>query len=183
VIDGAMSLFADGTIEEVTVKDIAAAVEMTPAAVYYHFASKEQVLIEGMQQFREVLVEQIRANMPPPKAEDGLGPLLHHMVAWTAEQGPLATVYFVSSIGLNQTVEALRRETRVELVELFRTAVKNVRGRLGKAEAGVIGVSLVSLLETSLASMLNADDAYRGIGARRFADEVATIGNRLAGLD
>ena len=51
VIDGAMGLFATMPVDEVTVQDIASAVEMTPAAVYYHFASKEQILIEGMQHF------------------------------------------------------------------------------------------------------------------------------------
>ena len=43
-----MGLFATMPVEEVTVQDIATAVEMTPAAVYYHFASKEQILTEGM---------------------------------------------------------------------------------------------------------------------------------------
>ena len=37
-----MNLFATFPVDEVTVHDIAGAVGMTPAAVYYHFASKEQ---------------------------------------------------------------------------------------------------------------------------------------------
>jgi hypothetical protein len=92
-------------------------------------------------------------------------------------------VYFVNSIGLNLMVEALRRETRVEMVELLRVAVKSVRGRLSGAEAGVIAVALVSLIETSLASMLNQDAAYRGLGAGKFNSQVAAIGNRIAGVD
>ena len=51
-----MGLFASFPVDEVTVLDIAGAAGMTPAAVYYHFASKEQILLEGMQQFRDALL-------------------------------------------------------------------------------------------------------------------------------
>lgn len=178
-----MERFAVTPVDEVTVKDIAVAVDMTPAAVYYHFASKEQILLEGMQQFRDRLLDEVRSNLPDRGDGEGLARLIAHLVTWTAKQDPLATVYFVNSIGLNQPVEALRRETRVELVDLFRAAVKAARARTSRAEAAVSALALVSLLETSLASMLNRDAAYRGIGARKFAGEIATIGSRLAGLD
>jgi hypothetical protein len=92
-------------------------------------------------------------------------------------------VYFVNSIGLNLLVEALRRETRLELVASLRDAVKASRGRLSSAEAGVIAVGLVSLIETSLASMLNQDVTYQSLGVRRFAREVGTVGDRLAGIE
>ena len=91
-------------------------------------------------------------------------------------------MYFVNSIGLNLMVEALRRETRVEMIELLTDAVRTVRGRLSRAEAGVIAVALVSLLETSIASLLNQDAAFRGLGARKFNTQVAKIGERIAGL-
>ena len=48
----AVDRFGDGFVrlpppEDVTVADIAAAADMTAAAVYYHFPSKEHVLLEG----------------------------------------------------------------------------------------------------------------------------------------
>lgn len=183
LVDVAMGLFATMPVEEVTVQDIASVVEMTPAAVYYHFASKDQILVEGMNQFRERFLGELGSRLPEPGDAGGLGELLSQMVAWTARHRTPATVYFVSSMGLNLTVEALRREARVRMVELLRVAVRSVRGSLGDAEAGAIAVALVSLLETSLASMLNQDAAYRGIGARRFGAQVAAIGERVAGID
>ena len=51
VVDAAMGLFALHPPEHVTVADIAAAADMTAAAVYYHFPSKEHVLLEGLQLF------------------------------------------------------------------------------------------------------------------------------------
>jgi hypothetical protein len=91
----------------------------------------------------------------------------------------VATVYFVNSIGLNLMVEALRRETRHEMVDVLRTAMR-VKRR-SRPEAGVIAVGLVSLMETALASMLNQDATYRGLGARRFAGEVGALAARVAG--
>lgn len=182
IVDGAMGLFATLPVEEVTVQDIAAASDVTPAAVYYHFASKEQILVEGMQAFRRQLLEVVRAHVPAGGDREGVGHLVREVLSWIGQRRSPATVFFVSSIGLNLTVEAARRETRVELVELLVPAVRNVRGRVRNAEAAVIAVGLVSLLETSIASMLNEDAAYRSLGARRYAGEVAAIANVMVGL-
>lgn len=178
-----MGLFSTMPVDEVTVQDIAAAVEMTPAAVYYHFASKEQILIEGMQHYRNDLLELVREHLPEAEDSDGIAELVVQFLAWVGRHRTYAIVYYVNSIGLNMTVEALRRETRAELIELFRAAVRTVRGRTSAAEAGVMAVGLVSLLDTSIASMLNQDATYRGIGARRFPRHVAAVANRLIGLD
>jgi len=172
-----MGLFATMPVDEVTVQDIAGAVAVTPAAVYYHFASKEQILLEGMQHFRAAMLDEVRGFDPA----GGFGELVHHLVTWTHRHRTPATVYFVSSIGLNLLVEALRRETRVELIEVLRDKVRRSRPRTSKPEAGVIAVAIVSLIETALASMLNQDASYRGLGARRFGDEVSAIGARVAG--
>ncbi len=177
-----MGLFATIPVDEVTVQDIAQAVDMTPAAVYYHFASKEQILLEGMAQFRDAMLAEVRLNMPARGDTDGVRNLLAHLLTWTGRHRMQATVYFVSSIGLNLLVEALRREMRLELVTLLRGAVTAARGRLASAEAGVIAVALVSLLETSLASMLNQDATHRSLGNRRFIGEVSDLGDRIAGI-
>ena len=125
-----MGLFATMAVDEVTVQDIANAVEMTPAAVYYHFASKEQILLEGMERFRDQLLAEVRSNMPERGDADGVRRLVEHVLSWVSRHRVPATVYFVNSIGLNLLVEALRRETRLELVGLLRDAVIAARGKL-----------------------------------------------------
>jgi AcrR family transcriptional regulator len=177
-----MRLFARTPVDEVTVQHIAASVDVTPAAVYYHFASKEQILVEGMTHFRDAMLAELRDRLPVDGDESGVRVLLAAIVEWTARHRTAATVYFVSSIGLNLLVEALRRETRIEMVGLLRAAVLAARGRTSSAEAGVIAVALVSLIETAVASMLNHDEAFRVLGARRFAVEVGAIGDRIAGI-
>ncbi len=176
-----MGLFASFPVDEVTVLDIAGAVDMTPAAVYYHFASKEQILLEGMQQFRVGLLAEVSAHLPVKGDAGGVGELMEHLVGWCRRHRTPAMVFFVSSIGLNLLVEALRRDTRLELVELFRQAARSARGRLGAADAGVMAVALVSLLETATASMLNQDAAAQGLGQRRFGTEVRNLADRIVG--
>ncbi len=182
VINAAMGLFSSFPVDEVTVFDIAGTVGMTPAAVYYHFASKEQILLEGLRDFQQLLLAEVKANMPVKGDRDGVANLIDHVSAWSRRNRTFATVYFVNSVGLNQLVEALRRDTRLELVELFGQAAKAARGRLGAAETGVIGVALVSMLETAIASNLSQDGVYRGLGARRFQDEVRSLSYKVAGI-
>lgn len=177
-----MGLFATLPIDEVTVQDVAHAVEMTPAAVYYHFASKEQILVEGMEQFREAILAEVRSHKPERGDVDGVRRMVTHLVTWAGKHRTAATVFFVSSIGLNLLVEAVRRETRLDLVDELREVVALSRGKLARAEAGVIAVALVSLLETALASMLNQDATYRALGQKRFVAEIGALANRIAGV-
>lgn len=177
-----MGLFATMPIDEVTVQDVAHAVEMTPAAVYYHFASKEQILIEGMEQFREAMLAEVRSHKPAAGDADGVRRVVTHLVTWAGKHRTSASVFFVSSLGLNLLVEAVRRETRLDLVDELRDVVGLSRGKLARAEAGVIAVALVSLLETALASMLNQDSTYRALGSKKFVNEVGQLATRIAGV-
>ncbi len=174
-----MGLFATIPVDEVTVQDIAAAVGVTPAAVYYHFASKEQILIEGMQRFRDELLGRVRALAETPGI--GVGDLVNELVGWVSRRRVRGVVYFVSSIGLNLMIEAVRREGRHAMVEALRPVVRAAGDRRTQADAGAIAVALVSLLETALASSLNGDATYRGLGARNFPAEVARLADRIAG--
>lgn len=176
-----MGLFATMPVEEVTVQDIAGAVEMTSAAVYYHFASKEQILLEGIEQFGDRLLEMLRGQVAEIAVTRSIPALVSNVLAWTSRHRTAATVYFVQSLGLNLMVEALRRETRVGLIDILRSAVKAARPKYSSAELGVTAVALVSLLETALASMLNQDATYRSLGARRFTVEVGQIAERIVG--
>ena len=106
--------------------------------------------------------------------------LISHLMSWMAQNRTAATVFFVTSVGLNLTVEAVRRETRLAAIEVLRTRVKATRQRMPSARAGVIAVGLMSLMETAFASMLNEDAAYLSLGKRRFVEEVTVLAERIA---
>lgn len=177
VLDAAVELFARSPVEDITVHDIADQVGMTPAAVYYHFASKEQILTEVLARFRDRLLEELDAATRTDPDWVG-GATLRRLLGVVIERREVAMVYFVQSIGLSLLVEALRRETRIEMVSLWRAKIAG-GSDMASAEAGMVAVALVSLLETSAASLLNADDTYTVLGSDRFLDEVASLADRI----
>ena len=153
---------------------------MTPAAVYYHFAGKEQILLEGTRLFTNDLIDVARKEIDN---ELPIGELMVVLLDYIRRRRTSAVVYFINSAGLNLALEAHRKIVRTELTELFTVASRQTRGRLATAEAGVMGAALVSLLEVSAVSMLSRDVAYKGVGARRMPATVAALANRIVGLD
>ena len=51
ILDHAASLFADKGVTETSVRELADAVGLNPASLYYHFASKEAILDEMMRDY------------------------------------------------------------------------------------------------------------------------------------
>jgi hypothetical protein len=101
---------------------------------------------------------------------------------WLEEHRLGATVFFARSSGLDMTIEALRRETRIEQVNVFTRAIRSsARRRLGAADVGVMAVGLVSLLETAAACWLTQDAVFRGLGRARFLADAAALAERIVG--
>ena len=65
---------------------------------------------------------------------------------------------------------------------MLQQAARNVHGRLRPAQAAVMAVALVSLLETEIAANLSQDQVYKGLGAKRFSTEVEMLATRIAGI-
>lgn len=180
VIDAAMGLFALHPPESVTVADIAAAADMTAAAVYYHFPSKEYVLLEGL----EIFAGQYLATMRELARADGdagwARQLISDLLEWLEVQRTPATVYFAHSSGVDATIEALRRETRIAQVVLLTRAIRaHVSAPKSNVEPEVAAIGLVSLIETAASSWLTQDAVFLGLGRRRFIDETATLAERM----
>jgi AcrR family transcriptional regulator len=179
IVEAALRLFARVPFDDVTVGDIADAAEMTPAAVYYHFAGKEQILLEGMQVFSAELIARVRRAVDEQlPVRETMSATLEHV----AKRRTSATVYFINSAGLNIALESHRKAVRVELAELLADASRRARGRLPIAEAGVMGAALVSLLEVSAAAMIARDATFRGIGARGFVAAVGDLADNIIGI-
>jgi AcrR family transcriptional regulator len=182
VIDAAIGLFARQPPESITVADIATAAGMTPAAVYYHFPSKEQIVLEGLQAFTAELLAEL-SHIVADSDEDGwAGTVLVRVLQWLDTRWAPAAVYFAHSFGVDLTIEALRRDVRIETVVLLRRALKSARGSsLTGAEASVVAVALLSVLETAAAAWLTQDAIFQGLGPARFLEETARLGERVVG--
>ncbi|UUU36455.1 TetR/AcrR family transcriptional regulator [Streptomyces sp. CA-210063] len=180
VIEAATELFATQPPDEVTVADIAARAEMTSAAVYYHFSSKDQVLAEGMRVFATALREQLHAITEAHEPGTDIGAAVTTLLAWMGEHRSAATVFFVSSAGMSQDAEALRQESRTELLDELMRLIRKARASASDAEAAVIGLGLLALLETATISQVRGDDVYRSLGHRSFVREVGELSERIA---
>jgi AcrR family transcriptional regulator len=180
VIEAATELFATQPPDEVTVADIAARAEMTSAAVYYHFSSKDQVLVEGMRVFAAALREQVETLAEAHAPGSDIGPAVTSLVVWLGEHRAAATVFFVSSAGMSQEAEALRHRIRTELLDRLVLLVRKGREPVTEAEAAVIGLGVLALLETAAVSQVRGDDVYRSLGHRSFLREVGRLAERIA---
>jgi AcrR family transcriptional regulator len=179
VIEAATELFATQSPDEVTVADIAARAEMTSAAVYYHFSSKDQVLAAAMRAFAAALREQLQAITQAHEPGADIGASVTTLLAWMGEYRSAATVFFVSSAGMSQDAEALRQESRTELLEELVRLIRKARTSVTDAEAAVIGLGLLALLETAAISQVRGDDVYRSLGHRSFVREVGDLAERI----
>lgn len=180
MIEAATELFATQPPDEVTVADIAARAEMTSAAVYYHFSSKDQVLVEGMRVFAAALREQLETLTEAHRPGSEIGPTVTALVVWLGEHRSAATVFFVSSAGMSQEAEALRQEIRTQLLDELVRLMRKGREPVTDAEAAVIGLGVLALLETAAVSQVRGDDVYRSLGHRSFINEVGRLAERIA---
>ena len=181
VIEAATDLFATQPPDEVTVADIAARAEMTSAAVYYHFSSKDQVLVEGMRVFAAALGEQLESLAGAHAPGSGIGSEVTALLAWLAEHRSAATVFFVSSAGMSQEAEVLRHQVRTQVLEELVRLVRKDREPVTDADAAVTGLAVLALLENAAISQIRGDEVYRALGHRSFTKEVLRLADRIAG--
>ncbi|WP_128376351.1 TetR/AcrR family transcriptional regulator [Streptomyces cavernae] len=181
VIEAATELFATQPPDEVTVADIAARAEMTSAAVYYHFSSKDQVLVEGMRVFAAALREELASLTEAHAAGVSIGAEVTALLTWLSEHRSAAAVFFVSSAGMSQEAESLRHEIRAQLLEELVRLVRKAREPITDAEAAVIGLGVLALLENAAISQIRGDDVYRALGHRSFTKEVGELADRIVG--
>ncbi|OUC77981.1 TetR family transcriptional regulator [Gordonia lacunae] len=181
VVEAAMHLYSMRSIEDVTVADIAAEAQMTSAAVYYHYPSKEEVLLGGLRIFAEQMLTQLRTEIDADP-EASLGDVIISVLEWTDAHRAASLVYFVRSPGWSLSIEALRREVRLEMLAIF-SAELRVRDRItSKAKQAAAATALSSLLEVSASSWLTEDVVLANLGRRRFSDEVRELAADIASV-
>ena len=182
IVSTAFELFAARPADSITVADIAAAADMTSAAIYYHYPSREEILLEGLREFAADYVnevERIATEVVVPERQ--MGALVAPFVKWLGDNRTAATVYFVASRGASQQVEAIRRENALVLIPVLAAAAKKVRGKVPAAEAGVIAVGTISEIEIFASAFLSDDRSFTTLGRRRFIEEGARLADRIAG--
>ncbi|CAN7379595.1 TetR/AcrR family transcriptional regulator [Knoellia sp. LjRoot47] len=171
----AADAFADKGFHATTTRDIASRAGLSPAGVYVHFSSKEDLLFQlsrrGHQTARDQLVEAARAAGSPPEA---LRSIIAGFSRWHAEHHQLGRI-------VQYEFRHLTPEHRDEVLALRREIDKVVRGVLKDGvESGDFEVD--DIPSTALALLSMAVDVARWYSPeiRRTPDDIARTNGHLA---
>ncbi|OZC68163.1 TetR family transcriptional regulator [Rhodococcus sp. 06-418-5] len=181
VVDAAMHLYSVRSIEDVTVADIAAEAQMTSAAVYYHYPSKDEVLLGGLRLYADGLLDELRTQVESDP-DASLGDIIVGLLEWTDRHRAASLVYFVRSPGWSLSIESLRREVRLTMLNIFTAELRSRSGVTTRAKQAAAATALSSLLEVSVSSWLTEDTVLANLGRRRFSDEVRELAADIASL-
>lgn len=170
ILESAIDLLSVQAPDEIAVSDIAAHCGMTPAAFYYHFTSKDEILDEILGAFAERWTEAVADALGGVTAPADLPRCVDSVLGWVEEHEQAARVYFVTSVGATSSCEAIRRRTRNELARRASRTFREIAPELDRIRVAIAGLGLVTLLEIVARSRLDLDPSYRILGPVAFRE-------------
>jgi AcrR family transcriptional regulator len=142
---GAME-FVERGFGPVSVTDIAKRAGMTPAAVYYHFPTKEDVLLALVGRTGDAITELCSAVVEASGAEGAVTALIDRFLAWLEAHPADARLYYQASQGATADVESLRREQRRDQVTaMLRGPLESGAAAMSATEVRVVAIALLVL--------------------------------------
>lgn len=179
ILESAVDLLSVQPPDEIAVSDIAAHCGMTPAAFYYHFASKDEILDEIVGSFAERWVTAVSEALASVTSPDDLNACVDEVLTWVEENEAAARVYFVTSVGATSSCEAIRRRTRNDLARRASRALKEAASDQDRIRVAIAGLGLVTLLEIVSRSRLDLDPSYRILGPVAFRETSGQLARAL----
>ena len=179
ILTAAIELLAVQPPDQIAVSDIAAQAGMTPAAFYYHFTSKDEILDEIIAEFAGDWSKLVGGLLPELTHPEDLIDFIDDILSWVDEHQRVSTVYFVTSIGATSTGEALRKKTRDELSKRAAKSFLVMNPAKDRIDSAVAGLGLITLLEVISRARLELDPSYRTLGPMRFRASAATLAEHL----
>lgn len=179
LIEGAVELFAVKPPDLVTIADIVQHVGMTPAAFYYHFSSRDELFQEIVQQFGEQWAAHAEEWWAAASTFDEVLDVAGRLLDWGVENRQHATVFFVTSKGESVAIEEVRQAVTARTSTAAAAAIARVTSGPEGAGAALHGLSVMTVLESSLRAELSMDPTYRTLGPRRFRDEALDLCSRV----
>jgi AcrR family transcriptional regulator len=179
ILQAAIELLAVQPPDEIAVSDIAAHCGMTPAAFYYHFSSKDEILDEIVEDFAEQWSDVVVEALGKVHQREDLAACVDEVLGWVEEHERPARVYFVTSIGATSACEATRRSARNELGRRAAKALRETAPDADRIRLAIAGLGLITLLEIISRSRLELDASYRTLGPVRFRATAAQLAEAL----
>jgi AcrR family transcriptional regulator len=182
LIDAAVDLFSIQPWELVTVSDIVERAGMTPAAFYYHFSSREQVLEEVVRVFERKWVSTIESLLEAAQGPEDLQKVPEKLLDEVDASAEVARIFFVSAATAPLLVEQIHGDARKRLIRSATKAIRRLDPDRDPTIAKVNGVSMVVLYEMAVRAHLMLDEPYRTLGPRRFRDELSNLSRVTTGF-
>jgi len=163
------------------VADIADRAGMTSAAFYYHFASKEDLLEELVEQFAQTWLEAITSRLRAISDIEQLGHFIDDILDWVDDNQSEAMVFFSTAVGATAGVDRCRATTRSQILNATIAELKRLAPSRtpGKVEAS--SVALLVLIYTAARSQLTTDEVFVTLGHSRFRREVRLLAQSVVG--
>jgi AcrR family transcriptional regulator len=164
--DVALELFAEQGYEKTSLREIAERLDVTKAALYYHFKTKEEILVSIFEDLSEPIVELIEWGKAQPQTLETKQEIIRRYSETLAGATPL--------FRFMQENQAAVKELRIG--EMFRNRMMGMRDILIDTDADLIDqVRCVSAMFTLHAGMFVLNDLEGDPEAKRKAVlEVAT---------
>jgi AcrR family transcriptional regulator len=138
--------FVERGFAPVSVTDIARRAGMTPAAVYYHFPTKEDVLLAIVGRTGDAISALCSDPLETTDPESSVTALIDRFLAWLESHADDARLYYQASQGATADVEALRREQRHQQVTaLLRGPLKPAQASMSATELRVVATAVLVL--------------------------------------
>ncbi|MHB1068225.1 MAG: TetR/AcrR family transcriptional regulator [Candidatus Nanopelagicales bacterium] len=179
ILEAAIDLLSVRSPDEIAVSDIAAQCGMTPAAYYYHFASKDEILDELVADFAAEWSDQVQLALNEISSADDLAGCVDDLLSWVEEHDRPARIYFVTSVGATSSCEAVRRKTRNELARRAARTFREIAPAEDRVRVAIAGLGLVTLLEIVARSRLELDVSYCTLGPVRFRATAGLLAESL----
>lgn len=179
ILEAAVELLAVQPPDEIAVSDIASHCGMTPAAFYYHFTSKDEILEEIVAGFAERWCEEVSSALAEVHSADDLAYFVDRLLTWVEERERAARVYFVTSVGSTSSCETTRRRARSDLARKATRTYRELLPDADKIKASIGGLALVTLLEVVARNRLELDASYRTLGPVRFRASAGQLAEAL----
>lgn len=170
-----MELFAVKPLDLVTIAEIVQHVGMTPAAFYYHFSSRDELFQEVVNKFGQEWAANAEEWFAEASAPSETLEVIGRLLDWAIANRQHATVFFVTSKGASVVIEEARLVVTARTAAAAAEAVRRASHANAGAGAALDGLSLITVLESSLRAELSLDPTYRSLGPRRFRDEVLNL--------
>lgn len=161
--------------------DIADRAGMTSAAFYYHFASKEDLLEELVEDFAQTWIEAITSRLTAISELQRLGRFIDDILDWIEDNQSEAMVFFSTAVGATAGVDRCRTSTRSQILDATITELRRLTPSRTPAKVEASAVALLVLIYTAARSQLTTDEVFVTLGHSRFRREVRLLADSVVG--